>query len=59
MRTFIANGNLTLQPDLPAEFHREMFDRFAGLIGSDNDYNPGNNLLPVVPELQLVFDDPV
>ena len=59
VRTFIANGYLTLQPDLPAEFHREMFERFSGLIGSDNDYNPGNNLLPVVPELQLVFDDPV
>ena len=59
VRTFLANGCLTLQPDLPAEFHREMYDRFVGLIGDDNDHNPGNNLLPVVPELQLVFDDPV
>ena len=59
VRTFIANGYITLQPDLPAEFHREMFDRFVGLIGEDNDHNPGNNLLPLVPELQLVFDDPV
>ena len=59
VRTFLATGCLTLQPDLPAEFHREMYDRFVGLIGDDNDDNPGNNLLPVVPELQLVFDDPV
>ena len=59
VRTFVANGCLTLQPDLPAAFHREMFDRFAGLLGTDNEHNPGNNLLPVVPELQLVFDDPV
>ena len=59
VRSFVANGHLTLQPDLPAAFHREMFDRFTGLIGSDNEHNPGNNLLPVVPELQLVFDDPV
>ena len=59
VRSFIANGYLTLQPDLPAEFHREMFDRFVELIGDDNDHNPGNNLLPIVPELQLVFDDPV
>ena len=59
VRTFVANGVLTLQPELPAEFHRGMFDRFVELIGSDNDHNPGNNLLPVVPELQLVFDDPV
>ncbi len=59
VRTFIANGYITLQPDLPAEFHREMFDRFVELIAEDNDHNPGNNLLPLVPELQLVFDDPV
>ena len=59
VRTFIANGHLALQPDLPAAFHREMFDRFAELLGEDNVHNPGNNLLPVVPELQLVFDDPV
>ena len=59
VRTFIANGYLTLQPELPTEFHREMFDRFVELIGEDNDHNPGNNLLPLVPELQLVFDDPV
>ena len=59
VRAFIANGCLTLQPELPAAFHREMFDRFVGIIGSDNDHNPGNNLLPLVPELQLVFDDPV
>ena len=59
VRTFVANGFFTLQPELPAEFHRGMFDRFVELIGDDNDHNPGNNLLPVVPELQLVFDDPV
>ena len=42
VRTFVANGFLTLQPELPAEFHRGMFDRFVELIGDDNDYNPGN-----------------
>ena len=59
VRSFLANGFLTLRPDLPAEFHREMFERCVALIGDDNDHNPGNNLLPVMPELQLVFDDPV
>ena len=59
VRAFLANGHLALQPELPARFHREMFERFVELIGDDNDRNPGNNLLPVVPELQLVFDDPV
>lgn len=59
VREFLANGCLALQPALPEEFHRRTFERFVELIGEDNDHNPGNNLLPVVPELQLVFDDPV
>ncbi len=59
IRTFLANGFLHLQPTLPNAFHAEMFERFAGIIGEDNTENPGNNLLPVVPELQLLFDDPI
>lgn len=59
MREFLANGCLMLQPQLPLEFHQDLFQRFEAIIGSDNDNNPGNNLLPVVPELQLVFADPV
>ena len=59
VRTFLATGYLTLQPELPAAFHRALFDKFIGLIGDDNEDNPGNNLLPIVPELQLVYDDPV
>ncbi len=59
MRQFLANGYLLLNPDLPVEFHQDLFQRFDKIVGADNDDNPGNNLLPVVPELQLVFDDPV
>ncbi len=59
VRTFLANGVLTLQPELPQAFHRALFDKFVTLIGEDNDDNPGNNLLPIVPELQLVYDDAV
>jgi HEAT repeat protein len=57
--SFLANGYLVLNTDLPASFHEMMFDRFGELIGEDNDYNPGNNLLPVVPELNRVFQDGV
>jgi hypothetical protein len=57
--SFLANGYLTLQPDLPASFHQAMYDRFVGIIGEDNDDNPGNNLLPLLPELNRVFEDPV
>ena len=59
VRRFVANGHLTLQPTLPRAFHDDMFARFVELIGDDNDDNPGNNLLPLVPELQLLYDDPV
>jgi HEAT repeat protein len=59
LASFLANGYLVLNPDLPAAFHEAMFDRFAQIIGEDNDYNPGNNLLPVVPELNRVFEDGV
>jgi HEAT repeat protein len=59
IRSFLANGFLTLRTDLPAEYHEEMFRRFEEIIGDDNDDNPGNNLLPLLPELNRVFDDPV
>ncbi|MGF1623478.1 MAG: HEAT repeat domain-containing protein [Alphaproteobacteria bacterium] len=59
LRQFLANGFLLLQPDLPLDFHQDLYSRFERIVGDDNDDNPGNNLLPLVPELQLVFDDPV
>ena len=54
---FLANGYLQLDTQLPSGFHKKLFEKFNGIIGEDNDFNPGNNLLPVVPELNLVFDD--
>ena len=57
--SFLANGFLVLNTELPAAFHEMMFERFSQLIGDDNDTNPGNNLLPVVPELNRVFEDRV
>ena len=59
MNHFLANGYLQLDTQLPSEYHKKLFEKFNGIIGEDNDFNPGNNLLPVVPELNLVFDDPV
>ena len=56
---FLANGYLQLDTQLPSEFHKKLFEKFNGIIGEDNDFNPGNNLLPVVPELNLVFEDPI
>ena len=56
---FLANGYLQLDTQLPLDYHESLFKKFKNIIGKDNDFNPGNNLLPVVPELNLVFDDPI
>lgn len=59
MRQFLANGYLVLQTALPKSFHDRIFRRFDDLIGGDRHENPGNNLLPLVPEINAVFEDPV
>ena len=56
---FLAHGWLQLDTKLPLDYHQSLFEKFKGIVGDDNDFNPGNNLLPVVPELNLVFEDPV
>jgi HEAT repeat protein len=59
MQRFIAHGYLCLRTELPDSFHRAVWERFDTLIGTEADLNPGNNLLPAVPELNQVFTDPV
>jgi HEAT repeat protein len=59
MQRFIADGYLCLKTELPESFHRRLYERFDALIGIDESNNPGNNLLPLVPELGEVFADPV
>ena len=59
MQRFIAHGYLCLRTELPESFHRGIYQRFDTLIGADAALNPGNNLLPAVPELNEVFADPI
>ncbi len=60
MQKFIAHGYLCLQTQLPRSFHDRIYERFDGMIGTvEEGRNPGNNLLPLVPELESVFADPV
>ncbi|WGF87785.1 HEAT repeat domain-containing protein [Marinivivus vitaminiproducens] len=58
MQRFIAHGYLCLKTTLPESFHNNIYARFDELIGGEANQNPGNNLLPAVPEIQRVFDDP-
>ncbi|MCY3740925.1 MAG: HEAT repeat domain-containing protein [Candidatus Poribacteria bacterium] len=56
MRHFIANGFVTVTTELPAQFHDAVYEKTVDVF--DKEGNPGNNLLPRIPEIQQVFDDP-
>lgn len=57
MRRFIVNGHVTVKPDFPRSFHEQIYQQTKAIFESDG--NPGNNLLPRIPEVQEVFDHPV
>ena len=56
MRHFIVNGFVTVTTELPAQFHEAVYEKTVSVF--DKEGNPGNNLLPRIPEIQQVFDDP-
>ena len=55
MRHFIVNGYVTVNTELPASFHDFIYERTEEVF--EKEGNPGNNLLPRIPEVQAVFDD--
>ncbi|MDE2847389.1 MAG: HEAT repeat domain-containing protein [Gemmatimonadota bacterium] len=56
MRDFIVNGYHVIGVEKPAALHDDIYEKTKAII--DVDGNPGNNLLPRVPEIQQVYDDP-
>ena len=56
MREFIVNGYLIVKTDLPRNYHDAIYDTTNTVF--EKEGNPGNNLLPRIPEIQEVFDDP-
>lgn len=52
---FIVNGYVIVNTDLPASFHDFIYEQTE--IVFEKEGNPGNNLLPRIPEIQAVFDD--
>ncbi len=56
MQEFIKNGYITLQTDLPDEFHRQTYQRIEDVFETEG--NPGNNVLPRIPAIQRVLDEP-
>lgn len=57
MMDFIAKGYVVLQNDLPEQLHRSVMDKIYHVLHEEG--NPGNNILPRVPEIQQFFETPV
>ncbi|MCM3628230.1 HEAT repeat domain-containing protein [Paenibacillus glycanilyticus] len=57
MIQFITNGYLVLHNDLPDELHRSVMNQIDFVL--QNEGNPGNNILPRVPDIQKFFETPV
>ena len=56
MREFIVNGYVVLNPGVPDEIHATIFEKLTGML--DQGPNPGNNVLPAVPEMRHVLNSP-
>lgn len=56
MRQFVTHGFVALQCTLPREVHETIYKKFDEISLSGG--HVGNNILPSVPELQMVYDDP-
>ncbi|RXZ83349.1 phytanoyl-CoA dioxygenase [Paenibacillaceae bacterium] len=57
MRTFITQGFLILNTDFSEQFHTQLEQTLNDVY--EKEGNPGNNLLPRVREVQMIFDHPV
>ncbi|MBV7339648.1 HEAT repeat domain-containing protein [Chloroflexi bacterium TSY] len=56
MQRFIAHGYLILKADFPDYFHETLRTQIETIV--DKEGNPGNNILPRVPEVRTVFEHP-
>jgi hypothetical protein len=56
VQQFLVDGFLLVHTDDAAPLHRGIYDRLEAVFESEG--NPGNNLLPRIPEIQQVWDHP-
>ena len=56
MREFIANGYVVLRPGVAADVHRTIDEKLDFI--DEHEFNPGNNIIPRVPELERVLNSP-
>ncbi len=57
MRDFIINGYVKVKPDFPPSFHQNIYEQLDAMF--EQTGNLGNNVLPLIPEMQEIFDHPV
>lgn len=55
MQQFIRDGYIAIQIDVPQSFHRSIRSQMDDLL--EREPNPGNNLLPRIPELVQVYEN--
>ena len=56
MRNFIVDGYVVVKADFPDDVHQSIFRQTEAVF--ENEGNPGNNILPRVPQLQRVLEHP-
>ena len=56
VRQFLIDGYLILKPTVPNDTHEIIDQKFNWLL--EHEPNPGNNILPRLPELNLILESP-
>ena len=57
MRDFIINGYVKVKTDFPPSFHENIRQQLDTMF--EETGNLGNNVLPLIPEIQEIFDQPI
>ena len=57
MQDFIINGYVKVKVDFPPSFHENVYEQLNAMF--EGTGNLGNNVLPLIPEIQEVFDHPI
>lgn len=56
IRSFIVDGYVQVRADFPNGFHQSVYEQIEMLMKGLG--NPGNNLLPILPDIQKVYSHP-
>ena len=56
MRSYVVNGFVSVKTSLRPGFHEDIYQRTNNIF--EKEGNPGNNLLPRLPEIRQVFENP-